>query len=80
MFWECTRRLGHDVVDGNVCSNVGFIQGKLSNIDYKCIDGWIKLVLRSTSFVVPHAQPLCRSRGVGKEVLLLHGETYISVG
>jgi hypothetical protein len=29
MFWECTRLLGHDVVDGNVCSNVGFIQGKL---------------------------------------------------
>jgi hypothetical protein len=32
MFWECTRRLGHDVVDGKVCSNVGFIQGKWSNI------------------------------------------------
>jgi hypothetical protein len=30
MFWEC-RWLGHDVVDGNVCSNVGVIQGKLSN-------------------------------------------------
>ena len=56
MFWECTRRLGHDVVDGKVCSNVGFIQGKWSNIYYKCTDGWIKLVLRSTSFVVPHAQ------------------------
>jgi hypothetical protein len=34
MFWECTRLLGHDVVDGNVCSKVGFIQGKLSNIYY----------------------------------------------
>jgi hypothetical protein len=62
MFWECTRLLGHDVVDGNVCSNVGFIQGKLSNIYYKCTDGWIKLVLRSTSFVVPHDQTLCRNR------------------
>jgi hypothetical protein len=79
MFWECTRRLGHDV-DGKVCSNVGFIQGKLSNIYYKCTDGWIKLVLRSTSFVVPRAQPLCRSRGVGKEALLLQGEADISVG
>jgi hypothetical protein len=63
--------LGHDVVDGNVCSKVGFIQGKLSNIYYKCTDGWIKLVLRSTSFVVPLVQPLCRSRGVGKTALLL---------
>ncbi len=80
MFWECTRRLGHDVVDGDVCSIVGFIQGKWSNIYYKCTDGWIKLVLRSTSFVVPHVQPLCRSRGVGKTVLLLQGETDISVG
>ena len=80
MFWECTRRLGHDVVDGNVCSNVGFIQGKWSNIYYKCTDGWIKLVLRSTSFVVPRAQPLCRSRGVGKAALLLQGEADISVG
>ena len=79
MFWECTRRLGHDVVDGKVCSNVGFIQGKLSNIYYKCKDGRIKLVLCSTSFVVPHTQSLCRSRGVGKEVLLLQGETDISV-
>jgi hypothetical protein len=43
--------LGHDVVDGNVCSKVGFIQGKLSNIHYKCTDGWIKLVLRSTSYL-----------------------------
>ncbi len=68
------------LVDGNVCSNVGFIQGKLSNIYYKCTDGWIKLVLRSTSFVVPLAQPLCRSRGVGKSVLLLDGETDISMG
>ncbi len=59
-------QLGHDVVDGNVCSNIGFIQGKMSNICYKCTDGWIKLVLRSTSFVVPRAQPLCRNRGVGK--------------
>jgi hypothetical protein len=76
--------LGHDVVDGNVCSKVGFIQGKLSNIYYKCTDlctdGWIKLVLRSTSFVVPHVQSLCRSRGVGKTTLLLEGETDISVG
>jgi hypothetical protein len=80
MFWECTRWLGHDVVDGNVCSNVGFIQGKLSNIYNKCTDGWIKLVLHSTSFVVPHVQTLCRSRGVGKEVLLLQGEVDISVG
>ncbi len=72
--------LGHDVVDGNVCSNVGFIQGKLSNISYKCTDGWVKLVLRSTSFVVPLAHPLCRRRGVGKTVLLLQGETDISVG
>ena len=80
MFWECTRRLGHDVVDGKVCSNVGFIQGKWSNIYYKCTDGWIKLVLRSTSFVVPRAQPLCRNRGVGKAVLLLQGEADISVG
>jgi hypothetical protein len=32
MFWECIRWLGHDVVDGNVCSNVGVVQGKLSNI------------------------------------------------
>ena len=80
MFWECTRRLGHDVVDGKVCSNVGFIQGKLSNIYYKCTDGGIKLVLRSTSFVVPRAQPLCRSRGVGKAALLLQGEADISVG
>jgi hypothetical protein len=79
MFWECTRWLGHDVVDGNVCSNVGFIQGKWSNIYYKCTHGWIKLVLRSTSFVVPHAQPLCRRRGVGKTVLLQE-ETDISVG
>ena len=79
MFWECTRRLGHDV-DGNVCSNVGFIQGKLSNIYYKCTDGWIKLVLCSTSFVVSRAQPLCRRRGVGKTTLLLQGETDISVG
>ncbi len=60
--------------------DVGFIQGKLSNIYYKCTDGWIKLVLRSTSFVVPRAQPLCRSRGVGKTSLLLEGETDISVG
>ena len=80
MFWECTRRLSHDVVDGKVCSNVGFIQGKWSNIYYKCTDGWIKLVLRSTSFVVPRAQPLCRSRGVGKADLLLQGESDISVG
>jgi hypothetical protein len=80
MFWECTRLLGHDVVDGNVCSKVGFIQGKLSNIFYKCTDGWIKLVLRSTSFVVPRAQPLCRSRGVGKAALLFQGEADISVG
>jgi hypothetical protein len=42
MFWECIRWLGHDV-DGNVCSNVGVIQGKLSNIHYKCTAGWIKL-------------------------------------
>jgi hypothetical protein len=80
MFWECTRRLGHDVVDGDVCSNVGFFQGKLSNIYYKCTDGWIKLVLRSTSFVVPHAQSLCRNRGVGKTTLLLQGESDKSVG
>ena len=79
MFWECTRRLGHDV-DGNVCSNTGFIQGKLSNIYYKCTDCWIKLVLRSTSFVVPRSHPLCRRRGVGKASLLLQGETDISVG
>jgi hypothetical protein len=71
--------LGHDVVDGNVCSKVGFIQGKLINIYYKCTDGWIKLVLRSTSFVVQHAQSLCRNRGVGKVALLLQGETDISV-
>ena len=63
MFWECSRWLGHDVVDGNVCSNVGVIQGKLSNIYYKCTAGWIKLVLCSTSFVVPHTQTLCRRRG-----------------
>ncbi len=31
---------GH-VVDGKVCSNVGFIQGKLSNIYYECTDGWM---------------------------------------
>jgi hypothetical protein len=55
-------------------------KGKLSNIYYKCTDGWIKLVLRSTSFVVPRAHPLCRNRGVGKTVLLLQGETDISVG
>jgi hypothetical protein len=79
MFWEGSRWLGHDVVDGNMCSNVGVIQGKLSNINYKCIAGWIKLVLCSTSFVVPHAQPLGRSRGVGKTTLLLQGEADISV-
>ena len=79
MFWECSRWLGHDVVDGNMCSNVGVIQGKLSNIYYKCTAGWIKLVLCSTSFVVPRTQPLCRSRGVGKAALLLQGETDISV-
>jgi hypothetical protein len=79
MFWECTRRLGHDVVNGNVCRNVGFIQGKLSNNYYKCTDGWIKLVLRSTSFVVPHVQSLFRRRGVGKVTLLLQGEADISV-
>jgi hypothetical protein len=79
MFWECTRLLGHDV-DGNVCSKVSFIQGKLSNIYYKSTDGWIKLVHRSTSFVVPRAQPLCRNRGVGKTALLFQGETDISVG
>ncbi len=80
MFWECIRWLGHDVVDGNVCSNVGVIQGKLSNIYYKCTTGWIKLVLCSTSFVVPHTQPLCRNRAVGKAALLLQGEADISVG
>ena len=63
MFWECTRRLGHDVVDGKVCSNVGFIQGKWSNIYYKCTDGWIKLVLRSTSSVCSSA----RSSSLSKE-------------
>jgi hypothetical protein len=60
MFSECTSRLGHDVVDGNVCSNVGFIQGKLSNIFFlerwtsliKCTDGWIKLVLRSKTEIL----------------------------
>jgi hypothetical protein len=72
--------LGHDVVDRNVCSKVGLIHGKLINIYYKCTDGWIKFVLRSTSFVVQHAQPLCRNRGVGKPALLLQGETDISVG
>jgi hypothetical protein len=79
MIWECTRRLGPDVVDGNVCSNVAFIKGKLRNIYYKCTDGWIKLVLRSTSFVVSRAQPLCRRRGVGKAALF-QGESDISVG
>ena len=58
MFWEGSRWLGHDVIDGNMCSNVGAIQGKMSNINYKCTSGWIKLVLCSTSFVVPHTQPL----------------------
>jgi hypothetical protein len=45
MFWECSRWLCHDVVDGHVCSNVGVIPAKLSNIYYKCTAGWIKLVL-----------------------------------
>ncbi len=54
-----------------------FIQGRLGNIYYKCTDGWIKLVLRSTSFVVPHTQTLCRNRGVGKVTLLLQGDRYI---
>jgi hypothetical protein len=26
MFWECRRWLGHEVVDGNMCSNVGVIR------------------------------------------------------
>jgi hypothetical protein len=60
VFWECSRWLGHDVVDGNVCSNVGVIQEKFSNIYCKSTTGWIKLVLRSISFVVPHTQTLCR--------------------
>jgi hypothetical protein len=79
MFWEGSRWLGHDVIDGNMCSNVGAIQGKMSNINYKCTSGWIKLVLCSTSFVVPHTQPLGRTRGVGKTVLLFHGEEDIPV-
>ncbi len=80
MFCECSRWLGHDVVDGNVCSNVGVIQEKLNNIDYTCTSGWIKLVLCSVSFVIPHTKPLRRRRGLGKTTLLFQGETDISVG
>jgi hypothetical protein len=29
MFWEGTRRLGHDVVDGNVCSEGRVYSGKV---------------------------------------------------
>jgi hypothetical protein len=39
---------------------VGFIQGKLSNIYYKCTDGWIKLVLRSTSLLTTGFNHLLR--------------------
>ena len=35
-YWEFGHDCYHDVVDGNSCSNLGVIQGRLSNIYYKC--------------------------------------------
>ena len=33
--WEFGHDGRHDVVDGNLCSNLGVIQGRLSNIHFK---------------------------------------------
>ena len=62
-----------------MCSKLGIIQGRLSNIYYKL------KVLRSKrgppffSLVEPHTSPFCWNRGVGKAAPLLRGETDISV-
>ena len=34
--WEFGHDCYHVVVDGNLCGNLGVIQGRLSNIYYKC--------------------------------------------
>ena len=35
-YWEFRHDCYHVVIDGNLCSNLGFSQGRLSNIYYKC--------------------------------------------
>jgi len=37
-YWEFGHDCYHDVVDGNLSSNLGVIQGRLSNIYFKCRD------------------------------------------
>jgi hypothetical protein len=35
-YWEFRHDCDHVVIDGNLCSNLGFSRGRLSNIYYKC--------------------------------------------